>query len=541
LFTPISGSFPDSRLSVFSLDACPMPRIPRTTLLRRLISRLRERDEFVDAPSSPGRREFIRNAALAGAGVALAGCAGNPDASARPSAAKGPVAIVGAGAAGLTAAWRLQRAGFEVHLYEASHRFGGRMWTKKGFNAEGMFCELGGELVDTGHKPLIALADELGVGVRAIRAPDATGGERYFIDGRLYSEAEVVTAFVSLAPRIANDAAGLLDDKDAWTDKARAFDATKLCDYLREAGRDTNTPAWLIRALDVAYVTEYGVPTCRQSAMNLLGMISPDASSGFKVYGESDEAFRIAGGSSSLTDELARRLDGRAEIFKGHRLASIADTGEKIALTFDVGIKAGAKTAKYSRVILALPFPLLREVVGWDSLALSDSKKKAVRELGWGENTKVMFGMHPGFMDTLRSASGGAGAFSDALFECWETSRGQPGRSGIITCYFGGAAARGFVTTGPDHFLDELDRVFPGAKAAHDGNKIQMDWPRFTFAKGSFSATLVGQYCGMVAESASPELSGRLVFAGEHTSENSCGFMNGAVESGERAAKEILG
>ena len=57
----------------------------------------------------------------------------------------------------------------------------------------------------------------------------------------------------------------------------------------------------------------------------------------------------------------------------------------------------------------------------------------------------------------------------------------------------------------------------------------------------ALSATLVGQYCGMVVDAAAPELGGRLIFAGEHTSENSCGYMNGAVESGERAAKEILG
>lgn len=512
----------------------------RSPLLRRILVSLRDSVAVVrDADS--GRRNFIRNTVLAGAGAALAGCARNPDAPARQPSVKGPVAIVGAGAAGLTAAWRLQRAGVEVHLYEASHRFGGRMWTKKNFNAEGMFCELGGELVDTGHKPLIALANELGVGIRPIKAPDATGGESYFIDGRLYSEADVIAAFVPLAPRIADDAAGLRDDKDAWTDKARAFDAMKLCDYLGEAGRATNTPAWLIRALDVAYVTEYGVPTCRQSAMNFLGMISPDTSSGFKVYGDSDEAFRIAGGSASLTDELARRLEGRAEIFKGHHLASISDDGDKITLTFFIGGCRASKKAEYSRVILALPFPLLREVAGWDTLALSEPKKTAVRELGWGENTKVMFGMNPGFMDTLRASAGGAGAFSDALFECWDTARGQPGRSGVVTCYLGGAAARGFVTTGPEHFLDELDRVFPGAKAAHDGNEIHMDWPRFAFTKGSFSATLVGQYCGMIADAAAPELGGRLVFAGEHTSENSCGYMNGAVESGERAAKEILG
>src|SRR5262245_25202179 len=81
------------------------------------------------------------------------------------------IGIVGAGAAGLTAAFRLSAAGRNVTLYEASDRIGGRMFTRRDFNADGQFCELGGELVDTNHTALRDLATELGVEIQRILPP----------------------------------------------------------------------------------------------------------------------------------------------------------------------------------------------------------------------------------------------------------------------------------------------------------------------------------------------------------------------------------
>ena len=71
--------------------------------------------------------------------------------AAAPAGGGSPVAILGAGIAGLTAAYRLQKAGVPCEIFEASDRTGGRMFTRYDFNKDGMFCELGGELVDTDH------------------------------------------------------------------------------------------------------------------------------------------------------------------------------------------------------------------------------------------------------------------------------------------------------------------------------------------------------------------------------------------------------
>src|SRR5436190_20317859 len=125
----------------------------RIPLFRSVIRALRQAQGF-------SRREFIKTTAAAGAASILPACTTTQSVN-KTSKLSGPVAIVGGGIAGLTAAYRLMKAGVDVHLYEGSNRTGGRMYTKRGFNAEGMFCELGGELVDSNHTALLKLAKEL--------------------------------------------------------------------------------------------------------------------------------------------------------------------------------------------------------------------------------------------------------------------------------------------------------------------------------------------------------------------------------------------
>ena len=87
---------------------------------------------------------------------------------------------------------------------------------------------------------------------------------------------------------------------------------------------------------------------------------------------------------------------------------------------------------------------------------------------------------------------------------------------------------------------DVTVRVFPGIKERHDGNKASWMWPTYAFSKGSYSCPMVGQVTTIFSAAAEPELGKRLHFAGEHTSADFAGFMNGAVESGNRVAAAIL-
>ena len=506
----------------------------RVPLFRSLTNALRQAGNLT-------RREFLTIGAAAGAISALPGCV----TASKPAGARvqGPVAVVGGGIAGLTAAYRLMKAGVEVHLYEASNRTGGRMWTKRNFNGEGMFCELGGELVDTNHTALIKLSRELGVGIQPLREGEK-GVDLYFINKERFTDSDLIPAYANLARRIAADADGLYDAQENPTDKAKALDRMSLRRYLADAG--AGTAPWLVKALEIAYLCEYGLETDRQSALNLVAFISTDTKKGFEMFGDSDEAHRIAGGNESLPEALRRAMEGRVPIHTGHVLTSIAMDGERLKLTLQNGKSEFSKS--YAHVICAIPFTLLRKVQGWDTLPLEAEKKRVIRELTYGMNAKSMWGWknrawRESPLPGREVVSNGAVISSQGYQQIWETSRGQKGAAGILTNFMGGDTAVRYQHTKETdaRFLAGIADVFPALIGQQDGNRAVMNWPKMKWTLGSYSATGIGQYTWMYEAAATSDLGGALHFAGEHTSLESGGYMNGGVDSGERAAQELLG
>ena len=490
--------------------------------------------------SHVSRRDFVRMLGAAGILTAASGCV--PRVARAPARKHGSesVAIIGAGVAGLTTAYRLLQAGIPCEIFEGSERTGGRMLTKYDFNKDGMFCELGGELVDTNHADLIALAKELGVGIQELKGEDK-GADLYFFGGKHHSDEQLIPLFQPFAKKLAADARGIYDAHENFTEKAHKFDRISLADYLAVTGRGVEK--WVIDMLGVAYVIEYGRELHEQSSLNLIAYLQADTSAGFKLFGDSDESKRIKGGSSSLPNALVKALNGKVQIRQGHRLVKIGQTGSNI--TLDFATDGGTKSVKFSRVVCTLPFTMLRLVDGIENLALSKKKQAAIAQFGYGDNAKVMYGFTERWWRNsalkLPAASNGS-IFTDLPLQCtWETSRGQRGTSGILTNYLGGdAAARQLTPQSLASFHEQLNRVFPGVSEKFDGKRAIMNWPKYKFTRGSYSCPLVGQYTTMLKANSEPELNGRLIFAGEHTSTDFSGFMNGAVQSGNRAAREII-
>ncbi len=506
----------------------------RTPLFRRVMQVL----ERSSPALTTSRRDFIRTSVAASTGAWLGSCAHTP----RPDKSQ-PVAIVGAGIAGLTAAYRLGKTGQSVHLYEASERVGGRMFTRRQFNADGQFVELGGELVDSNHNDLIRLAKELGLKLQNLVEGDK-GHELYWFDGESKSEETLIAAFRPLGDRIAADADGLYDAEGNFTDKARQLDQLSLADYLRDRGQ--GVAPWVLQLVIAAYEPEFGIEVARQSSLNLIDFIDPDTRKGFRVFGDSDEAWRIAGGNGSLPEALLSAISKmpHVRLQTSHRLAEIADAAAQVQLSF--ATEKGPSRVSYPQVIIALPFTVLRAVKGVLQLPLSDLKKRAILEMGYGNNVKVF----RSFTQPIwrKQTPNGSPACNGSVFaqnatfqNVWETSRGQSGDRGILTNLLGGQRAASYSEASMINYLNELETIFPGIKASFDGKAGSMNWPKVPWALGSYSAPLVGQYTWVYEASPTPELGGRLLFAGEHTSLSSPGFMNGGVESGNRVAREVLG
>lgn len=482
------------------------------------------------------RRDFVRTAAVAAAGVGLTGCrtlvapggggAGSPE-----------VVIAGAGIAGLTAAYRLRREGVAVRVIEAQERVGGRMFSLRGRFADGQVVELGGELIDTGHRHLRGLAGELGIALDDLEPGDRGLAETvWHFGGVRRSDAEVVAAFRPVAERIAADLATLPAGPEAsWREPngAEALDRTTLAEWLERSGCDR----WLCALLDVGYTTEYGLPTDRQSALNLLFLIDPEPDP-FRIYGESDERFHVQGGNDRITSELAARL-GDEVIETGVRLEAVRARADG---AFECAVRRAARslTIVAPRLVLALPFTLLREVRL--EVELPPVKRKAIAELGYGTNAKLMVGFAARPWRTAHGSNGSV--LTDLPFQStWETSREQPGRAGVLTNFTGGAhglvLGEGTAAAQAARLVADLERVFPGIGAARAGmTEARFHWPSHPFTRGSYACYLPGQWTAIAG--AEGERVGNLHFAGEHTSLEAQGFMEGGCESGERVAAEIL-
>lgn len=122
-------------------------------------------------------------------------------------------------------------------------------------------------------------------------------------------------------------------------------------------------------------------------------------------------------------------------------------------------------------------------------------------------------------------------------------TRGQAGRGGILVGCTGGTIGAGFGSFTPtkyaQRFLGQIEPLFPGLTSRWNG-KVTLDfWQAHPWTLGSYSYwRKVGQYTAFSGVEGEPV--GTCHFAGEHTSQDFQGYLNGAVETGYRAAAEIL-
>ena len=487
-----------------------------------------------------------------GAGWASSGAGAQGPVSVRANLAtyksNAPVSILGAGAAGLTAAYRLMKAGVACEVFEASHRVGGRIFTRKGFNADGMFIEQGAELVDSGHAELRALAAELNVEVEDFRAADAgLEKEVYFFRGRRLLASDVLSQLRPLGIRLARDIAAVFPDPRkmvvnyrVFNESARRFDQMSLATYLD--GMRGDVERWVLDLISQAYTGEMGLDASEQSALGLLTLIDPETNKGLRLFGESDEAMRIKGGNSRLMDALHKAIQAKVPIHLGHELVKWEKKNADFTLHFS-GASGTTQTLKAEQVLCTIPFSVLRRVHGTDGLGLSPVKSRSIREVGYGTNSKLSLGFRDRlWRQTAGDRKGCAGMFFTDLEpqSFWETSRLQSGQRGILCNFSGGSFGRKLNAEMIPLLLDALEKMQPGLRDRFEQKHAIMNWSNMPWARGSYSCLKPGQFTSLHGSESEPEMQGRLLFAGEHCSQGYQGYMNGGIETGAAAARECL-
>jgi len=306
------------------------------------------------------------------------------------------------------------------------------------------------------------------------------------------------------------------------------------------------------RLLDVAYALEYGAPTSDQSALNLVYLLGEQPPGGrLSLTGMSDERFRIEGGNDRLPRAIAARLpkDG---VRLGWRLrALVRETDGRLSLDFET--PDGPKRVRADHVILALPFAVLRGLdyarAGFDAM-----KRRAIEKLGMGRNCKLHMQLvtRSWRRPDLPRPGTGVVAMDRGPLITWESSRGQSGGSGLLVCYgldetsgalaaplpWGDAGTHSQVRSVAQSTLAALELAWSGVTTEWNGLATLSVPFLDPNLNGSYSYYRVGQYHTFGGYEAVRQ--GNVHFAGEHTSTEFQGFMEGAAAEGVRAGEEVL-
>lgn len=490
---------------------------------------------------SINRRTFLGGAAATGVGLLAAGPSyaqgAEPRAGVEPRAplpSQPRVAIVGAGLAGLTCAFRLRQQGVASTVYEAhTDRVGGRCWTARGF-ADSETAEHGGEFIDTAHHRIRWLAAELNLALDDVNAASRRHRRQFgrlYLDGQVRRHSDVYAHAELLRDQARRDYQRIGTWRwDRAGRAARELDEMTALEWLDRALPSRSDR--LLRLATAQYISEeYGLDVDKLSAITMVWQYGP-------VGEPSDERFHVHGGNDQIPHGLVDRLPPGA-VQLGHPLRALTRRRDSsYRLLFD----GSSRTVSADVVVLCLPFTALRRV-DLDSAGFSARKRRCIDELGMGTNAKVLLQ----FMDRLSRYDRFNGAYSDEHIDTWNSAVAEDGRAGLLTVYSGGRVGEQYRASEPhgvapaavvSRTTAAVSRAVPGLARGYDGHSWLDHWASDPWTHGSYAAFLPGQFTRYYGFVGRPE--GHVHFGGEHTALEAQGYLEGAVRSGERCATEIM-
>jgi monoamine oxidase len=497
-------------------------------------------------------RRISRRELLAGsgrAGIVATGLATLPIHAARPRRGQPRIAIVGSGIAGLSAALTLADRGIRSTIYEAAGRVGGRMHTDtSGYWGDGHHTEWCGELIDSDMTTIRALCRRFGLkllDLKRLRPPGSL--DTYYFFGRYYRHKQALSDFLPVFRAAQRDlrAAGPVTTYRFSTPAARRLDRMTVYEWI-----ETRVPGGhaspMGRLLDVAYTEEMGADTREQPALGLVQELGSGQTRHLSLYGDSDERFRIQGGSELLPRAIAADLP-RGTVELGKRLTAVRQSSRGVELRF------GRDRVMADYAILTLPFAVLRTLdcsgAGFDPL-----KRRTIDQLGIGHNSKLMLEFSSRLWDRPGPWGRSDGiSYSDrGYLTTWDATLGQPGQTGILVDYTGGTVARSYrprrpySSAGDDpliagyarRLLHQLEPVFPGIESRWNGRATLSTPFRDPNLRLSYSLLKLGQTSTICGYEIVPQR--RIYFAGEHCSVDFRGYVEGGAATGVAAARRIL-
>jgi monoamine oxidase len=513
------------------------------------------------------------------------------------------VAVIGGGFAGLMAARWLGQSGFDVTVFEARNQVGGRVLSNPTFS-NGRIIEEGAELIGSFHTTWLELARKYGLAMISRMSPELYVQEqlapRLRLGGKDISTDEFFKLEKEMRKRVllpmAYDASQIKHPSEPWRDNLRTEDNTRVSDALKNR-YGVNPSELLWKMLEFKLVND---EVASLDKMNFLGLLCKvragqgiffafedpkdpeDQKKSLMRYWDELEIFRCADGCQTLAKKIANEI--QLEEFQREYGAKIklyvstAVTKIDLSQTKGPGVELWSKkvmdqrqeklvpskpdVTRYEYVILAIPPSV------WSDLVVSPPPWHPKIEIG-------VMGMDPAikfFSDVkerfwIKKGVAPYGGSSE-LGQIWEGTDNQtrivlgrvpqprtlcmPSRSpqgglidvkqGIVLSVFAGPildGPRGPHVPDPQKCVTELKSLYPDDYARNVIKTCYANWPEEGFIKTGYASPRLGEIFGK-GEKLNQPFHDLLFFAGEHTRMDLFGYMEGALRSGERAAKLLM-
>ena len=482
------------------------------------------------------RRHFLRMAAT-GTGLAALGLylpLGTTWATDNGKADKrGKILVIGAGMAGLAAAWELEAAGHRVEILEARDRVGGRVHTLRDPFSGDLHAEAGAVALSGSYVHANRYIDELGLERADWAMPDLKplyhlNGKRIVLDPEHPTDwpFDLTEAERKLGPQgiverhILEHLPEGIADETRWQDPdLLALDEFTMAEFMRRNGASEG-------AVKLIGGTQWF------GAFIDSGSMLASAMSSFGLFG-AGAPFLIAGGNDRLPQAMAGRLE--APIHLGHEVAAIEQNESGVR----VRARRGGETVTFEgdHVICTAPAPVVKHFEF--TPALPPAQRAAIAGIDFADTIRTYFEVDRGFwFDEGVSGMAMTDLPIEEIASQPYSRAGGPQTPAVLESHVRGAGSKALVKRGDgliDFVLEQIEKVHPQIRE-HAGEGFYRHWGSDPHALAAYSVPAPGQITRHLAKLG--QAHGRVHFAGEHTTILSA-TIEGALRSGARAAAEV--